>query len=577
MKFILKYLKPYFKTMSLGLFIKMFGTVIELALPGILGYILDSVLSTESNIDIKTIIFWGGAMIGCALLALVCNVIANRMASGVARDAAQEIRHDLFARTLTLSAKQTDYFTIPSLEARLTSDTYNVHHFIGMIQRIGVRAPMLLLGGISITLIIDASLSLIMIATLPLIFCIAYFISVKGVPLYKRVQQSVDNMVRVVREDAQGIRVIKALSRVKHEHKRYDTVNRTLVKSEKTATLTMGVVNPIMNLLMNLGITFVVLLGAYRVDGGKSLPGNIVSFTQYFTMISTSMMVLTRIFVMFTKSIASARRIEEVVNAEKDLSVKSKDEYPDKHNVGYIIFDNVSFTYNGKKDNLKNINFTLNKGETLGIIGSTGSGKTTLICLLMRMYDVTAGSVSIGGEDVRTIDESRLHTMFGVALQNDFLYADTIKENIKFGRDIDDEQIKNAAKIAQADDFITAFSDGYDHLLSQKGTNISGGQKQRILISRAIARNPEILILDDSSSALDYKTDAALRKAISENLSETTSVIVAQRVSSVKNADLIIVLENGEIIGIGKHEFLMENCGIYREISDSQMGGALLD
>ncbi len=577
MKFILKYLRPYFKSMSLGLFIKMFGTLIELALPGILGYILDSVLNPNSSIDIKTIIFWGGAMIACALSALICNVTANRMASAVARDAAKEIRHDLFARTLTLSAKQTDYFTIPSLEARLTTDTYNVHHFIGMIQRIGVRAPMLLLGGISITLIIDASLSLIMIATLPLIFCIAYFISSKGVPLYKRVQMSVDNMVRVVREDAQGIRVIKALSRVKHEHKRYDKVNKELVKSEKTAALTMGVVNPIMNLLMNLGITFVVLLGAYRVDGGKSLPGNIVSFTQYFTMISTSMMVMTRIFVMFTKSIASARRIEEVVTAEKDLEIASKELYPDKQDSAYIVFDNVSFSYNGKKDNLKDISFTLNKGETLGIIGSTGSGKTTLVSLLMRMYDVTVGSVRIGGEDVRTIDENRLHTMFGVALQNDFLYADTIEENIKFGRDIGKAQIENAAKTAQADDFITAFPDGYDHMLSAKGTNISGGQKQRLLIARALAGNPEILILDDSSSALDYKTDAALRKAISKNLSNTTAIIVAQRVSSVKNADLIIVLEDGEIIGIGTHEYLLECCEIYREISDSQMGGALID
>ncbi len=576
MKFLLRYLKPYYGIMSVGLAIKMFGTLIELALPYILSYILNTVI--EDGGSVTMIIVWGLCMIACAAIALLCNVKANRMAAKVARDSSERIRHDLFERTMTLSGRQTDYFTIPSLESRITTDTYNVHHFIGMIQRMGVRAPMLLLGGIVITVIMDPALSLVMLATLPIIFTAVYFVSSRGVPLYKKVQSSVDGMIRVVREDAQGIRVIKALSKTEHEHERYDRVNRALVRDEKRAGLTMGVVNPIMNLLMNLGISFVVLLGAYRVFGRTSEAGNIVAFTQYFTMISMAMMSITRIFTMFTKSSASANRIQEVVDAERDLVTASADNYPDRPNDdGYIVFDNVSFSYNRAKDNLKSISFSVPRGGALGIIGSTGSGKTTIVNLLMRFYDVGDGSVRIGGRDVRTIPEDELHTMFGVALQNDFLYNDTVEENIKFGRDLTHEQVVSAAKTAQADSFISNFADGYEHILSQKGTNVSGGQKQRILIARAVAGSPDILILDDSSSALDYKTDAELRRAIAEDMKDTTTVVVAQRISSVMSSDVIIVLEDGELIGVGDHAHLMETCEVYREIAGSQMGGAFLE
>jgi len=445
------------------------------------------------------------------------------------------------------------------------------------MQRLGVRAPILLIGGIIVTLIMDPFLALVMLAMLPVIFISVYFVSKKGVPLYKKVQSSVDGMIRVVREDAQGIRVIKALSKSEREHRRYDEVNRNLVKTEKRASLTMGIVNPVMNLILNLGITFVILLGAYRVMGNKAEPGVIVAFTQYFTMISMAMMSITRIFVMVTKSSASAHRIAEVVDAEKDLTVLSTDEYPPVDEDGYIVFDNVCFSYNGRKNDLSNISFSLKRGGTLGIIGSTGSGKTTIISLLMRFYDVDSGAVRIGGRDVRTIPEDELHTMFGVALQNDFLYAETIEENIKFGRELTHDDVVKAAKTAQAHEFISNFEEGYDRILSQKGTNVSGGQKQRILISRAVAGDPDILILDDSSSALDYKTDANLRRAIAEDMKDTTKVVVAQRVSSVMNSDLIVVLEEGEIIGIGDHEKLIRECEVYREISDSQMGGAFVE
>ena len=495
----------------------------------------------------------------------------------MARNFAERMRHDLFDRTLRLSAAQTDSFTIPSLESRITTDTYNVHSFVSMMQRMGVRAPILLVGGIIITLLMDSYLALAMIAVLPFIFITVYFISKKGVPLYTKVQRSVDRMIRVVREDTQGIRVIKALSKTDYEHRRYDSVNQALVEDEKRAGITMSAVNPVMTLLMNLGIVAVVALSASRVAGGTSDPETVIAFMQYFTLISMAMMSVTRIFVMYTKSSASAKRIAQVLDTSADLEVKSEREYPSREEDAHIVFDHVNFSYKGGHNDLTDISFAVPRGGSLGIIGATGSGKSTIVKLLLRFYDVGSGSIRIDGKDIRTIPKETLYPMFGTAMQNDFLYADTVEENIKFGRDLSHEAVVDAAKTAQADDFISAFPEGYGHMLSAKGTNVSGGQKQRILISRALAAKPEILILDDSSSALDYKTDASLRQALARDMEKTTVITVAQRVSSIKDCDVIVVLDEGKIIGMGKHAFLMENCEEYREISDSQMGGAFVE
>lgn len=571
---MLKYLKPFYGRMGVGLAIKTFGTLAELALPYILSRILRDVVATE---NIKSIVLWGLMMVAFAAVACVSNICANRMAAKTASNFAEALRHDLFSKTMRLSPAQTDTFTIPSLESRITTDTYNLHHFVNMMQRMGVRAPILLFGGIAITLIMDSYLALAMIAVLPFIFVTVYFISKKGIPLYTRVQTSVDKMVRVVREDSQGIRVIKALSKSEHEHDRFDKVNRRLVSDEQRAGITMGAVNPVMTVLMNLGIVAVIAFSAARVQGGKSDPETVIAFMQYFTLISMAMMSVTRIFVMYTKSSASARRIAEVIDTENDLTLKSEDEYLRTSKDPFVSLKNVRFSYAGIKDDISNISVDIEKGGSLGIIGATGSGKSTLIKLIMRFYDVSCGAVYIGGRDVRTIPQSELYGKFGTAMQSDFLYADTIEENIRFGRDISHEQIVFAAKIAQADDFISAFPEGYGHMLSQHGTNISGGQKQRVLIARAIAAKPEILILDDSSSALDYKTDANLRRALKEHMNGTTLITVAQRVSSVKDCDTIIVMEKGDIIGSGTHEELLASCPVYREISDSQMGGAFVE
>jgi len=572
MKWVFKYLYPIRARIAVGITVKIIGTLAELMIPFLLSHILENVIKTN---NVSNILFYGAIMAVCAFIACVGNIIANRMASKTTMIFATRMRVELFAKTLRLSARSTDRFTIPSLESRITSDTYNVQNFIGMMQRMGIRAPILLLGGSFITLMMDRRLALVMIATLPLIFIVIYSISRNGVPLYTKVQQSVDGMVRVVREDAQGIRVIKALSKVDYENERYDRANMTLRKNESKAGIIMGIVNPIMTLLMNLGIVAVIAVSAHFVSSGLSSATTVIAFMQYFTLVSMAMMSLSRMFVMYTKCAASAKRISLVMNEESELKICEDDQKGDDSL--HISFENVCFSYLGKKNNIKNVSFSLKKGETLGIIGATGSGKSTILRLLMRFYDVDSGIVRINGKDVRSYSPKELTAMFGVVFQNDFIYANTIEENICLGRDIPKEDVIFAAKIAQAHDFITSFSDGYDHLVSSKGTNLSGGQRQRLLISRAIAGRPEILILDDSSSALDYKTDANLRQALSTALPDSTIITVAQRVSSVKNCDLILVIEDGEIIGCGKHDQLMESCSEYKEISDSQMGGAFLD
>lgn len=570
MKHILLYLKPFKKRMAIGFSIKVTGTLAELVLPMLLSFILENVIKRES---VSQIIIYGAVMVLFGIIACVCNITANRMAAKVTSDFSKEMRKDLFSKTLYLSAKDTDRFTVPSLESRITTDTYNVHNFIGMMQRMGVRAPILLIGGITVTLIMDKLLSLVMIATLPIIFFTVYSVSKKGVPLYVTVQKSVDNMVRIVREDIVGIRVIKALSKNRYENERFDIANKQLSHNERKAGIIMSSVNPIMTLLMNSGIAAVVAVAAVSVSKGVSSSATVIAFMQYFTLISMAMMSLSRMFVMYTKCAASASRISEVLKTDDTFFVEDNN----TESKNFLEFKNVSFSYLGKKENLSDISFNMQKGERLGIIGATGSGKTTIIKLLLRFYEADKGEIIINGKSITSYSREELTSLFGTALQNDFIYADTIEENIKFGRDIEKEKIEAATKTAQAYNFITENGKGFDYMLSSKGTNVSGGQRQRLLIARAIADNPEILILDDSSSALDYKTDASLRKALDENLKNTTVITVAQRVSSVKNCDLILVLEHGKIIGKGTHEYLLENCKEYKEISDSQMGGAFVE
>jgi len=548
----------------------------DLFIPMLLSYIIDDIVPTGNKTNIY---LCGLLMFVCAVIAILGNIMANRMAARVARNTTETLRNDLFKRISYLSARQLDEFTIPSLESRLTSDTYNIHQVVGMIQRMGVRAPCLLIGGIILAFTLEPVLTLVLIAVMPFISAAIIIVTKRGVPLYTGQQVETDNMTRVVRENTQGIRIIKALGKEDAEKERFDSANLKLNHSEKSAALNMALTSPLMNLFLNLGLVAVILVGAYRVNAGLSEPGKIIAFTSYFTIILNALMAVTRIFVMCSRAIASANRIGQVLDTPYDMQADSKYlNNVSKHGSrAKIEFDKVSFSYNGVKNNLEDISFTVEPGQTLGIIGPTGSGKTTLIALLMRQYDVTEGSVRLDGRDVRSMSRDEISKKFGAAFQNDFLFADTIETNIDFGRHLTEDELRTATIHAQAESFIND-KGGLGYELSIKGANISGGQKQRVILSRALAGVPEILVLDDSSSALDYATDARLRMAIKENYSgKTTSVIVAQRISSIMHADLILVLEDGRITGRGTHEELLESCPLYKEISDSQMGGALLE
>ena len=611
MKRILGYLKPYYGRMLSGFLIKFMGTIMDLFLPWILAYIIDNVVPTRNKAHI---FLWGGAMIVCALLAVLGNIIANRMASSVARDTTRRVRHDLFNKISYLSCNQVDKLSIPSLVSRMTSDTYNIHGMIGMMQRLGVRAPILLIGGIMVTLTLDYVLTLVLVVLLPILAIVILIVSKKGIPLYTSQQQAVDQLVRKVRENITGVRVIKALSRSDYEREAFAQINAEVVKREKKASMVMAITNPTMNFILNLGWVAIIIVGAYRANAGLCKVGTIVAFLTYFTIILNSLMMITRLFMMFSKAYASAMRIDEVMSQEEDMKVLvnkyprdsrttigSEKDYNDKSvydemvhndksadnmNTGFnneafakditdyhIEFKNVSFSYNGIKNNLTDINFKIKRGESLGIIGATGSGKSTIIRLLMRLYDIEEGEILINGINIKEIDKSILRKMFGVVFQNDTIFEDTVYENISLNRDIPLETVDKASEYANIKEHIENMPDGYDSAVAIRGANLSGGQKQRVLIARALAGNPQILILDDSSSALDYKTDSQVRRAINENYKNTTSIVIAQRVSAVRSLDRIIVLDNGNIIGYGTHDELMESCEIYREISESQMGG----
>jgi len=589
MKKILLYLKPYSGRMFVGFLFKVAGTFMDLGLPWVLAYIIDDVIPIGK---VSRILIWGVIMLLLSIGARMGNIIANRMASRVAGNTIEKLRHDLFWKIQQLSGAQVDYYSIPSLVSRMTSDTYNIHQMVGMMQRLGVRAPIILIGGIIITSTLEPVLTLVLLAILPLLTVVVYIVSKKGIPLYSSGQGAVDRMIRTVRENISGIRVVKALSKTEYEKRRFAKINDEVVDKELKAGTTMAIINPTMNLLLNVGLTLVVVVGAYRVNSGASEVGKIVAFLSYFTMILNAMLMVTRIFVILSKASASAARIAEVLETEEDLKVSLEEDYPtnSREEEYHIQFSQVSFTYNKKVNEeitqeysdsscVKNINFNIKKGETLGIIGSTGSGKTTLINLLMRYYDVAEGAIRINGRDIRTIQRQELRKKFGVVFQNDSIFSDTTRENIDLSRGLSEEQIQQAAEDAQAKGFIeqlgikglTAGSQ-YDYLVAAKGANLSGGQKQRLLISRALAGNPDILILDDSSSALDYKTDSNLRNAIEQHLKDTTIIMIAQRISSIMQMDHILVLEDGEMFGYGTHKELLESCNIYQEIYHSQMG-----
>lgn len=565
-----KRLRDYVKTnagvMACGITLKVIGSLAELFIPWLLAYIIDTVVPQR---DLFRIFLLCGVMLICALIAFLFNVWANRIAALTAKRITFRLRNDLFSKITYLSCRQMDGFTTPSVITRLTSNTYDVNNMLGFMQRMGVRAPILLIGGIIMTFTLDAVLTLVLIATIPFIIAAVFFITKKSVPMYSESYKMTDKTTQIVRENISGIRVIKALSKTGYEKERFDTANNALSAKEKRVAGVMAATNPLMNLFFNLGLVGVIVVAAFRVQSGLTKTGVIIAFLTYFVLVLNGIIAITRIFVLYSRALASGRRIFAVINSKSEIAVLPSDIVEtDAH----IKFDNVTFSYFKQKNNLVDLSFEVKRGQTLGIIGGVGSGKTTIINLLMRFYDVDSGAVRISGEDVKGIEPKRLYNMFGVAFQNDILFADTIQRNIDFYRAAPHADIMEAAASAQAADFIGDFAEGMEKRIAIKGADLSGGQKQRLLISRAFSKNADIIILDDSSSALDFKTDAALRRQIRNKYAAATKIIVAQRVSSIRYADMILVLDEGRLAGKGTHEELLATCPEYLDIYKIQSG-----
>ena len=567
MKGLAKYIKPFWWYICLTMVIKLAASLLELWIPSLMEVMLDEKAVAG---DVAQIWLYGGMMVLCAGGCLGMNILANRMSATSSGKITRKIRHDLFNKLQHLSARQMDEITVSSAESRLTSDTYNVNQMLARLQRMGIRAPSLLIGGIIMMFSMDPIMALIMVALLPFIVLLVLIVTRHSIPLHTKQQTVLDKVVRVVQENITGIRVIKALSKTEHEKARFNEVNTELSDVGLRAGMITGITNPVSSLILRVGLTLAVVIGATRVNSGIMKPGVIVAALQYFVTIINSMMAVTRIFIMWAKGEASAKRVSSVLETPEDLLVIMAEEEPEE-NAPHIEFKNVTFSYTGVGTNLEDLSFRLEHGQTLGILGGTGSGKTTILNLLLRLYDADSGTVYIDGRDIRTIPYEDLRKKFGVVFQNDFVAEGTIAGNIAFFRDIPREQQEAAAQHAQAT-FIAEKDGGMDAEVVVRGNNLSGGQKQRLLISRALASNPEILVLDDASSALDYATDSALRKALRDNYRDTTTVVVAQRVSSLRHADLILVLDDGKVIGMGNHAQLMETCDEYRMIAETQMG-----
>ena len=579
MKLIFRSLGRYKKLVTLAIFLKFLGSCFELLLPYIFEHIIDDVVPSE---DLLQVVLWGLTMFLAAILCRTFNVMANRRAVDNAHRISYGVRQALFEKTVNLSGAQFDAVGLPSLISRMTSDSYNVQTAVQQLQSLCVRAPIMLLGGVTVAMLMDFRLSLVLLVMLPILIAVVLLVSARGIPLYARVQQKLDDVVRIMRESITGIRVVKALSKEDYEKRRFAGANRDMTKTDIRAATVMAFPGPFMQLCLNAGLTLVVFLGAGRVNAGSTKPGVILAFLTYFNMITMGVLGVNRIFVSLSKASASADRIDAVLRLDTD---REPAKLPaEEGEEAFIRFEHVDFNYGedsteqegfaGEKREkaLSDICFTLRKGESLGVIGPTGCGKSTLVNLLMGFYEPTAGRILLEGRDLRSWDKGELRRRFGAAFQNDMVFRDTLRGNVDFGRGLSEERIRAAVEDAMAAEFIDRLPDGLDYAAAIKGANLSGGQKQRLLVARALAADPEILVLDDSSSALDYQTDASMRRAIRDHHPDVTMILIAQRVSSVMHMTKILVLDDGKCIGYGSHEELLKTCPAYRETYEVQMG-----
>ncbi len=572
-KKLAKYVKEYKKSAILTPIFVILEVIMEVIIPLLMAKIIDVGIQ---NGDVKYILEVGGLLIISAILSLTFGMLSGRFAAKASAGYAKNLRKEMYHKVQNYSFENIDKFSTSSLVTRMTTDVTNVQMAFQMIIRILVRGPIMMIFALLMVISISAKLSLIFFVAIPVLGIILFYIARKAHPNFERVFKKYDKLNRVVQENVSAIRVVKAYVREDHEEEKFKEVNGEVYSNFKKAEKIIAFNGPVMQFTIYACILLISWIGSQLIVGGEMGTGQLSSIITYAWQILASLMMLSFVFVMIIMAQSSAERILEVI--EEEPTLKNKEKTVKKVKDGSIKFENVSFRYSDEQDEnnyaLENINLDIKEGETIGIIGGTGSSKSTLVQLIPRLYDVTNGSVKVGGIDVRDYDIEALREEVAMVLQKNVLFSGTIAENLRWGKkDADQEELEEACKLAQADGFIKEFPSKYDTVLDQGGTNVSGGQKQRICIARAILKKPKILILDDSTSAVDTKTDALIRKAFKEEIPNTTKIIIAQRISSIEDADKIIVLNEGKIDGIGTSEELLKTNEIYKDVYESQMKG----
>ncbi len=571
MGYLSKYWGRYWRLFITAVSFLMMEAMCDLLQPTIMSKIVDVGVAGK---DLHYVLTRGALMLGVTAFGAVSAITRNIVSSNVSQRFGRDLRSDLYRKIQFFSFENVDKFEAASLVTRLTNDITQVQNFVNGLMRIFVKAPLLCIGGLVMAFLLNPKMALVLLAVVPIVGTIIFISMKTGYPFFIKVQQSLDKVNGVMREYLTGVRVVKAFNRFAYEEKRFAAVNQELADNSITAMRIMAVFSPFINLTVNISIIAVLWFGGFRVNNGAMQVGQIIAFINYMTQILFSLMMLSFIFTNFVRAKASSERIGKVLAEENTL--KNPEAAVSLEKVkGRVDFENVSFRYANASGEpvLKNLSFSCLPGETLGIIGSTGSGKSTLVNLIPRFYDVVSGRVKVNGVDVRYADTKELREKIAVVPQKTVLFTGSILENLRWGKETAAlEEIKEAAAAAQAHSFIEALPEGYDTHLGRGGVNLSGGQKQRVSIARALVRKPEILILDDCTSAVDVTTELKIKEALRSYTERLTCIIIAQRITSVMDADKILVLDNGEIAGMGTHEELMKTCEVYSDIFHSQIG-----
>lgn len=571
---VLRYLKPYWLFALLCPLAMILEVSMDLLQPTLMSDIVDNGILGDAAADenLRYVLITGLKMLVFSLIGCFGGIASAAFGTAAAQKMGNDLRKDAFAKVMHMSFQQTDKFTTGSLVTRLTNDITAIQEFVAMSLRMFVRTGMQFIGGIAVILTLNVNFGIVLVISLPVQLIAVAIIMKKASPLFSIVQSRLDKVNSVVQENVSGARVVKAFTREEYEINRFDNANTDLMTTNLKVQKLLATLNPILMIIMNASVIAIIMIGGFQVEAKAMQVGEVMAAVTYITQILMSVMMVGMMFQQVSRSAASMKRVNEVLSTNPVISDGHKS--ADSDNGGTVEFRNVGFSYPGSsgKPVLSGIDLKVGKGQMIAILGSTGCGKTSLVNLVPRFYDATNGDVLVDGVNVKDYDVDTLRSKIGVVLQKSELFSGTVAENIRWGCETaTDEEVKTAVKIAQAEEFIDGFNDGYDTMISEKGASLSGGQKQRMAIARAIIKKPEILIFDDSTSALDLSTEAKLHKALRENLSGVTVIMIAQRIASVMRADKIAVLENGSICAFGTHKELMESSSVYRDIYYSQM------